>query len=206
MNHKQYRKSLIKFMYDLIKHHTNIYYFVMTFVESTPDDVAEESIKHLLHLINQKLYGRRYEQANKYIEGVITRERTSTGTMHYNLLLVGHGKELPGYSDLLLILSNAVKKLKQYDAIKGIYTDRDITDTKGCSLQTYTNDGENRLEQYITKNFDDDRCSIQSAIDSVGFIKGRDLTFGSDCLEQFYRGSLRGFYSYENHKALRQSN
>jgi len=207
MNKKEYRKALVQFMNKLIRMHSNAYYLVVTFIESTPDDVAERATKELLHVVNQKLYGRRYEDYERYIEGVITRERQINETMHYNLLMAGHGEVLPGYDELALIVSDAARRLKQFDVIKGEYTNYSLLDKKkGCLLQPYTYEIKEKLESYVTKNFEYRRYSSHSAIDSVGFIKGRDLTFGSDYLERSRSGSLRGFYNYQYDRALRQSN
>jgi len=194
MNQRRYRDTLIRFFNQLVNHHRNVYTLVVTFPENTTDEFTEASTKHLLHLLNQKIYGRRYEQYDRYVEGVITRERQLNGCMHYNMLIVGHKLELPDYDEMYSLLVDSIGKLKKFSFIKKSCTGRKLIGCDSWKFQSYYSTDSFDWEDYITKNFNDVRHSLQTSIDSFGFIKGRDLTFGSDCLESFYNGSLRGFY------------
>lgn len=52
------------------------------------DREARKYLSYFIHLVNQRVYGRRYKELGKHLRGLVTQEYQKSGNPHFNLLLL----------------------------------------------------------------------------------------------------------------------
>tara|TARA_R110000822_G_scaffold87042_1_gene202650 strand:- start:460 stop:876 length:417 start_codon:yes stop_codon:yes gene_type:complete len=131
----------------------------------------------LIKNLNRKIYKKRYDQGKSCIQGVAVRERTpELSTDHFHMI-IENSNSLPGYERFDALLKHQIQLLggnSRYGTPKKNY----IADYK---LQNYYNSGDNKLEAYLTKNFNALGRPLDLIIDDIG-IMGDSVMFGEPML------------------------
>lgn len=178
---EQFREEIIRWL----TNPTNKYHLTVTFRPGLSNNLYHQKFEHLIHKLNQALYSRRYriKQPIRYLYGFAMRELNSNGEVHFHCLIQDPHGDLESKNDLQSALDKVVPKItygrKSYDVSTKKWKGRRlIVEKDGPLLQSYYNDGSSRLEEYVTKQFDDWRFSVDECLGCVGLL-GRDgVNFG----------------------------
>jgi hypothetical protein len=160
---------------DWISNEPTEYHLTITYLKGTSDHIADRSIKAFFHFLNQKIYTNRYyKRPDDFIKGFVSRERQKNGTLHYHSLIFTLDNRIPDYNTFCILIDMCLEKLMiSHGSFKR------ITGDKGWELQEYSNDGDDDLECYVTKNFEEYKMTLEESCDSIGLLgKGR-IEFGS---------------------------
>lgn len=167
---------------DLLTSEDNKYHLTITFQEGTRDPVALESLNFFIKCLNQHVYGRRYLKKGKYVKGFVAKERCDNRTLHFHILVRDPDGDLNGRRPFREAVEAVIPKIRYDTRLKDPRTGGRfrgyLIGGQGWLLQDYRNDGTSRLEQYLTKNFDDWSVSLEDRNDSIGILGFTDVQFG----------------------------
>jgi hypothetical protein len=183
----QMRKELVSWMSSF----DNKYSLTITFRNGTSNKATQDGFNKLIHLLNQRIFGRRYKKKDLFITGIVARECQLNGTLHYHAILRENGTKLPNKNDFDKILEECILKIKSqpkyssssiYDDNQNVVTEQKmrLVANDGYDLQEYYNNQDNKLEKYITKNFELSKLTITEAINSYDLITKDSITFGQE--------------------------
>ncbi|SDK75163.1 hypothetical protein [Microbulbifer yueqingensis] len=156
----------------------NKYHLTITFREGTKDDVALGSLNFLMKCLNQRLFGRRYLHKNRFIDGFVARERCGNGTLHFHILIRDKRGDLESRFPIRIVLEELIPKLSSIGHNSKHRVKRRLIGDRGWLLQPYKNNGDSRLEEYLTKNFDSFSSEIDEKGDTIGLLGAEYVHFG----------------------------
>lgn len=150
------------------------YHLTITFPMHTSKASCQNLLNLLLKNLNRRIYKKRYDKGQSYIQGAVIKEHTyAMDTDHYHILVVDD-HHLPDYERM----KNLIEKQLQLLGNDEIHTKKKNY-IAGYCLQHYYNSGSNNLEEYLTKQFEKVPSFPLQAADAVGLLGNGRVMFGS---------------------------
>ena len=135
---------------NLLKDESNIYHLTVSPIKGFSLTYLEKSLNHLIKLMNEKLYGKRYKKQGNYMNGVAVLENSCGENPHFHIII----RDLKGDLENKCSVGDALEAvLPRIKTSFGDKTSKRLIGTKSYCLQNYFNDGSSRLEQYLAKEF-----------------------------------------------------
>jgi hypothetical protein len=144
------KNALIKGIQEHFTNEDNKFAVTITFIEGTSDSKAKEAFNQLIHLVNSKLYGKKYlEKEEQFIHGFGVIERQSNDTIHFHAIIQdSNGLEsIMSFSKAFLLSVPKIRKNRK------IGTSRRLIGDKGFDIARYYRYDDSGFEEYITKKF-----------------------------------------------------
>lgn len=149
------------------------YHLTLNFPKDTNEYWTRRLLNQSLKHLNRSIYKDRYSRGESYLEGFAVRERTfAMNTDHYHIL-IHDGPFVPG----ALAIENRMRKQVEYtkrNSIRGLRKNH----LAGYKLQPYINEGNDGLENYLTKQFEWLSNPVQKAHDAIGILGSGEVMFG----------------------------
>ena len=150
------------------------YFLTITFVDGTSDKLATDSFNHIIHRLNKKVHGPRYQKHHRHIEGFVVRERQDNGTLHFHCLLYEDSFELPKRDQMLSKIKDIWPRI-----INPNKPNKKLVDLKGCDFQSYyDSEKPQHLEWYITKTLGRRKYIPTELNDNVALLGVDNALFG----------------------------
>lgn len=151
------------------KHH-----LTLTFPKDTNEYWTRRLLNQTIRHLNRSIYKGRYRRGESYLNGFAIRERTfAMNTDHYHIL-IHEGTYVPEREVLNHIMRKQVEYTKGH-SIKGFKKKNYLADHY---LQPYINEGKDRLENYLLKQFEFLSHPLQKAYDAIGILGPDEVSFG----------------------------
>lgn len=142
------------------------YHLTLTFSHCTPQPVCLAYLNKLFKQLNRAIYKKRYAKGLSFLQGFAVQEYTNAiNTYHYHIL-ISDDACLPDKDRFDDLIQKQLTYLKRYGG-KHYITHH--------LLQHYTNDGTNRLEHYLTKQFE---FGGSKSSNRVGWLSDTSIHFG----------------------------
>jgi len=142
------------------------YHLTITFKKYTPDKECRRLLNRFIKHLNRSIFKKRYDSGKSFIKGFAIQEYThSMETSHFHLLIASDDW-LPSIERLEQLIR---RKVSYFRRSNSRYC---ITD---YLLQAYYNDGNNKLERYLTKQFEFNRSN---SFNNIGWLSDKDIYFG----------------------------
>ena len=115
-------------------------------------DYLIKSFNFIFDLLNQSLYGKRYKNQGSYINGLVVFENTDKDNPHFHTLIRDPYNDLENRRSVADALRYVLSRVK---SSRGNCKDKipPLIDSKCYLLQEYYNNGDTRLEEYLSKEF-----------------------------------------------------
>lgn len=148
------------------------YHLTITFPMHTSLRNCEALLNRLVLNLNRAIYKKRYDKGKSFIQGVAVREHTfAMNTDHYHILLVDDGY-LPDYERMNTLIEKQLRLLGN----DSLHTKKKNYITR-YRLQNYFNNGDDRLEGYVTKQFEGSVGGLRKTDGAVGLLGGGSVMF-----------------------------
>lgn len=157
-----YRTDCIDLMTDL----NSRYHITLTLTKFTPEKVGRKLLNLLLKQLNRVIYRKRYSDGKSFLTGVVVQEYSHCmETIHFHGLI----EDEPYLPDLLRFDELVGKQIRDIRRSNPKYY---ITDHL---VQEYVNDGDDKLERYLTKQFE---FRGNRSLNNIGLLTCDDVIFG----------------------------
>lgn len=152
------------------------YHLTITFPKYMDEKWSRKLLNQFLTHLNRKTYKNRYNRGESFINGFAIREKTyGMGNDHYHILL-HENKWLPERDEMTAFLNKQIKYFRSnYE--RGLIKKQYIND---YYLQDYRNEGDDSLENYLSKKFEFLSVPLQEAYDSIGVLGVNGVDFGRE--------------------------
>jgi hypothetical protein len=148
----------------------------ITLREGTSDAMCNRHLNEFLKRLNQRIYSRRYLNKGLHLQGFAVRERTKRGTLHFHILIFFDANECS-----LTKLKDAINEVvNSYLRIHTSTGSKPIFEHTGVHLAAYNNEGNNRLEAYLTKTISNPHSYNEDTTSPIGLLGVNNVEFGSD--------------------------
>ena len=117
-------------------------------------DFLISSFNHLMKLLNEALYGKRYRNKNQYIHGMVVLELSDSYNPHFHLIIRDPHGDLENRYSLKEALRWVIPKIKTRRLIGSNSNTKQLIGSNSYHLQEYycDSDGDHYiLEEYLTK-------------------------------------------------------
>lgn len=121
------------------------YHLTLTLTRFTPEPVCASQLNKLIKHLNRAIYKRRFKDGLSFIKGFVVQERSTAMHTHHFHILISDDEWLPKRERFEHLIDKHVSYLKRNS---GRYC------IAHYLLQDYYNDGSNKLEHYLTKQFE----------------------------------------------------
>ena len=150
------------------------YQLTLSFTKGTFETKSKELLNEFLKRVNRKIYKGRYNRGETFLRGFVVREFTyGMDTDHYHIL-IEDSPYMPNTKRMEAIIDKKVAGLN-----KSLRNDkRSNSCIESAYLQDYYNEGDNKLEKYLTKVFEKQSYSIEKAADCIGYLTDSKVDFG----------------------------
>ena len=175
-------KSIRTDFIEWISKSPNKYHLTITYIRGTSDIEAASTFQAFINFLNKKVFCNRYwKKHNSHLKGIVARERSTNGTLHYHIIFTDSENDLPGTHEFDENVRGCITKLKSKHN-----KNRLLTEEGGWKLQDYSNNGDNDLETYVTKNFECTKMTADEAFNSIGLLGVDGVTFGGAARKHAY--------------------
>lgn len=157
-----YRDAII----DLLTSNNTKYHLTLTFNKFTPESTCIDCLNTLFKYLNRAIFRGRYSAGQSFLNGFVVQEYTHAMETYHFHILIANSPYLPSYKRFEQFLTKRLKYLKRYSSKHHI---------THHLLQEYFNDGSNRLETYLTKQFE---LFGRKATNRIGWLSESKIYFG----------------------------
>jgi hypothetical protein len=152
------------------------YHLTLTFPKHMDEKWSRKLLNQSLAHLNRKTFKNRYGRGESFISGFAIREKTyGMNNDHYHILL-HENKWLPERDEMTAFLNKQVKYFRS-DHERGVMKKQYIYD---YYLQDYYNEGDDGLENYLSKKFEFLSVPLQEGYDSIGTLDKNGVVFGRE--------------------------
>lgn len=145
------------------------YHLTITFGKYTPEKTCRNELNKFLKHVNAALYKKQYIRGETFLNGIAIQERSIVmQTFHFHIL-IEQNQGLPSHERLDQVIA---KHVNYFQKSKHKKTIRDH------QLQAYYNNGDNKLEHYLTKQFELSDSKYDVALSNVGLLSADGVCFG----------------------------
>lgn len=189
------RQEWIKY----IKDNKPKYHLTIDFKPRTFKKKSRSLLNLLIQRLNTSILGLGYKKHGLMLEGVVIAEhakanKTSVESFldseHYHIIFTEKSISLPDTEEFLRRANKDIfyinhRQSKHWEFTRrlprqlwNLIVTRPFTDIRDIKLQTYYNFSDDRLENYVTKNFES--LPLTQARDAIGIIGRTGVDFGSN--------------------------
>jgi hypothetical protein len=145
------------------------YHLTITCGKYTPEITCRNDLNKLLCLSNASIFQQRFKDGKSFLSGIAVQERSiAMDTFHFHIL-IANGEYVPSHERLDQVIAKHVN-----------YFRKSKTKNTICEyqLQAYYNNGDNKLEHYLTKQFESSASKYDVALSNVGLLSAEGVCFG----------------------------
>ncbi|MDP2716493.1 hypothetical protein [Rheinheimera sp.] len=153
-------------MIDWLLTNNTRYHLTVTFTRFTPEPVCVSRLNKLIKQLNRAIYKRRFKQGLSFLKGFAVQEYTTAMQTYHFHILIADDDWLPKHERFEQLLNKQLDYLKRYNSQYYI---------AHYLLQDYYNDGTNKLEWYLTKQFE---FGGSRSSNRVGWLSDTSIYFG----------------------------
>jgi len=147
------------------------YHLTLSFSYGTNEHWSRELLNRVINHMNIAILKNRYKKGTQSLTGFVIREHTyHKDCDHYHILIMGNGIWYPELPVMRFWLRKKIAYIN-----KSTRTSNTIS---SYLLQKYYDDGDQSLEQYLTKEMEKPWVNNKEAIDSIGIIDRDNVVFG----------------------------
>jgi hypothetical protein len=166
LNKNEYRDVII----DWVNGYEVKYHLTMTFREGVPQCRTRRQLNYFMHILNSKIYRRKYHKGSSCIRGFAVRETSDEWDGdHYHIMII-NDEGIPEFDDMKKLVEKKAemcKRSNKWDSVHNVFLQ-----------EYYNNDGTKGLETYLTKNSLIHSNSNQKVFDSIGLLGNPGVCFG----------------------------
>jgi hypothetical protein len=145
------------------------YHLTITFGKYTPEEACRNDLNKFFKHVNATLYKDQYNRGETFLNGIAIQERSIVmQTFHFHILIEQH-QGLPSCDRLKQVIAKHVNYFKK---------SKHKTTIRDHQLQAYYNNGDNKLEHYLTKQFESSASKYDVALSNVGLLSAEGVCFG----------------------------
>lgn len=166
MKHKDLSRETVESLLLNIDTH---YHLTITFRKYTSKEACRTILNTFFNRLNAKIYKQRFNDGKAFLNGVAIQERSiEMDTYHFHIL-IEQDDYLPDIDRMNELVKYQVNYFRRSTAKDTI-----------CDylLQPYYNDGDNKLEHYLTKQFEAITRPMDYTLKNIGVLSGTGACFG----------------------------
>jgi hypothetical protein len=144
------------------------YHLTITYSKYTSKEACRSVLNTFFNRLNAKIYKQRFKDGIAFLTGIAIQERSvAMDTFHFHILIEK--------SDYL----PSIDRMNQLVKYQVNYFRRSTAKNTICDylLQPYFNDGDNKLEHYLTKQFESITRPMDYTLKNMGVLTGSGVYF-----------------------------